>query len=132
MQVVIMGAGRTGVLLADRLLAGGHGVTMIDWNPRSFLRLPDNFLGDTVLGNALDQDVLRRAGIESADVFLAATAGDNRNIMAAQMVRELFDVPRVITRIKDPIRAEIYRVRGIEVDCRTIAGADAILTLLES
>lgn len=131
MHVVIMGAGRTGTRLAERLTGAGERVTMIDWNPRAFGRLPEDFQGTTVVGNAMDQDVLRRAGIDSADVFVAATSGDNRNIMAGQVVKQVFAVPKVISRIKDPIRAEIYRRRGIEVDCRTIEGADAILRLIE-
>jgi trk system potassium uptake protein TrkA len=74
--------------------------------------------------------VLRSAGIESADVFVAATSGDNRNIMAGQIARNIFHVPKVISRIKDPIRAEIYAQLGIEVDCRTIQGAQVILGML--
>lgn len=131
MRVVIMGSGRTGKRLADRLLSTGHDVTLIDWSSRAFDGLPDDFSGETVLGNGLDQDILRQAGIESADVFVAATAGDNRNIMAAQIVQHVFAVSRVITRIKDPIRADFYRSRGIEVDCRTTAGADAVLHLVD-
>lgn len=132
MRVVIMGAGRTGTRLAERLVLDGQHVTIIDWDPRAFARLPEDFEGRTVLGNAMDQDVLRRAGIASADAFVAATSGDNRNIMAAQVVQQVFAVPKVISRIKDPIRAEIYSSRGIEVDSRTLAGSELILDLVES
>lgn len=132
MRVVIMGAGRTGARLAQSLVEDGQDVTVIDWDHSAFARLPEDFGGRTVFGNAMDQDVLRRAGISSADAFVAATSGDNRNIMAAEIVQQVFAVPKVITRIKDPIRAEIYRERGIEVDCRTTIGAELILDLVES
>lgn len=132
MRIVIMGAGRTGSRLAESLVRDGQNVTVIDWDQDAFGRLPEDFAGRTVLGNAMDQDVLRRAGIASADAFVAATSGDNRNIMAAEIVQQEFAVPKVITRIKDPIRAEIYRARGIEVDCRTTAGSELILELVES
>jgi trk system potassium uptake protein TrkA len=130
MRVVIMGSGRTGSLLAEKLDAAQHDVTVIDWNQAAYARLSETFRGRLVTGNAVDQDVLRSAGIESADVFVAATSGDNRNIMAGQIARNIFHVPKVISRIKDPIRAEIYAQLGIEVDCRTIQGAQVILGML--
>lgn len=130
MRVIIMGAGRTGSRLAVMLEQAGHQVAVVDWNTNAFSRLPENFAGETILGNAVDQEVLRDAGIEEADVFVAATSGDNRNIMASQIAREVFGVPKVISRIKDPIRAEIYSQMGIEVDCRTIEGANIILDVI--
>lgn len=131
MHVVIMGSGRTGSLLASMLSTGGHDVSVIDWNPGAFNRLSEDFSGQTVVGNAVDQDVLRTARIESADAFVAATSGDNRNIMAGQIVQHVFAVPKVISRIKDPSRAEIYSQLGIEVDCRTTEGTQVILDLLQ-
>ncbi|MBV9281607.1 MAG: TrkA family potassium uptake protein [Chloroflexi bacterium] len=130
MRVVIMGCGRTGSLLAAMLDGDGHDVAIVDWNQSAFTRLPDAFRGRTIVGNGVDQDVLRLAGVESAEAFVAATSGDNRNIMAAQIAQHMFRVPRVISRIKDPIRAAIYGQLGIEVDCRTIEGVDAILELI--
>ena len=79
----------------------------------------------------MDQDILRSAGIEQADAFVATTSGDNRNIMAGQIAEHVFRVPRVISRIKDPIRAEIYGRLGIKVDCRTIEGARIILDRIQ-
>lgn len=131
MRVVIMGAGRTGAMLADMLAQAQHDVTVIDWNPSAFDRLPDTFGGSTVLGNALDQDVLRTAGIESADAFVAATSGDNRNIVASQIAQTVFHVPRVVARIKDPDRACFFEQRGILVDCRTSAGSQVLLEIAE-
>jgi trk system potassium uptake protein TrkA len=128
-RVVIMGCGRTGARLATMLSEAGHDVTIIDWQDSAFSRLPEDFAGATFVGNAVDQDVLRAAGIESADAFVAATSGDNRNIIASQIAQHAFRVPRVISRIKDPIRAEIFGELGISVDCRTSEGAKLILAI---
>lgn len=130
MRVVIMGSGRTGSLLADMLDRANHEVTILDWDPLAFSRLPDGFSGRTVVGNAVDEDVLRSAGIEMADVFVAATSGDNRNVMASQIAKQVFRVPKVVSRIKDPIRAEIYKALGIRVDCRTTEGVKVLQELL--
>ena len=130
MRVVIVGCGRVGSLTAQKLSDAGHDVTVVDWDERAFHRLPPNFSGRTVRGNAIEQDTLRKADVKQADVFLAATGGDNRNIMTSQIAKRMFEVPKVIARIKDPERARIYRERSIEVDCRTIAGAAAILDRL--
>jgi trk system potassium uptake protein TrkA len=130
-RVLIMGSGRTGALLAGMLDRAGHSVTVVDWNPSTFEHLDDTFAGRTVIGNALDQDVLRGAGILSADCFVAATGGDNRNIMASEIARRVFRVPRVIARIKDPERAKFFHELGLEVDCRTAAGAELLLDLAE-
>lgn len=132
MRVIIAGLGRTSSLLASKLAGAGQDVTVIDWNPRAFSLLPDDFPGQIVQGNVLDQETLRRANIEQADVFVAATEGDNRNIMAAQIAQRVFNVPKVITRIKDPSRADIYREFGIEVDCRTSAGVRTVIDLVEA
>ena len=105
-------------------------MVVIDWTDSAFDRLPDNFAGRTVLGNAVDHDVLRLAGIESADAFVAATSGDNRNIMAGQIASFLFHVPKVIVRIKDPDRAEIFGHMGIQVDCRTNQGVKKVLEVV--
>lgn len=125
-----MGCGRTGSRLADMLASAQHDVAVVDWDERAFTRLSDDFPGTVVHGNAMNQDSLRRAGIEAADVFVAATSGDNRNVMASQVAQQVFHVPRVISRIKDPIRADIYSQLGIQVDCRTTAGAEAVLELI--
>jgi trk/ktr system potassium uptake protein len=129
MRVVIMGSGRTGSRLARMLAEAGHDVCVVDWNEAAFDRLGDDFNGDSVLGNAIDADVLREAGIERADVFVAATSGDNRNIMASEVARHLFQVPRVVCRVKDPNRARIFTQMDIQVDCRTLEGANAILEI---
>lgn len=129
--VLIMGCGRTGARLAEMLDADGHEVTVVDWDAASFDHLPETYGGRAVVGNALDQDVLRAAGITGVDSFVAATGGDNRNIMASQIARHVFAVPRVIARIKDPDRAEFFHNLGLEVDCRTSEGARLLLDLVD-
>jgi trk system potassium uptake protein TrkA len=132
MKVVIMGCGRVGAALTKLLTAEGHVVTIIDQNSDAFNRLGQDFPHQQmVLGDGTDEDVLRRAGIEDADAFVAVTNGDNRNILAAQIVREQFEVPKVVSRIYDPIRQETYNAMGLESICPTIVGAklfrDALL-----
>ena len=114
MKVIIVGCGRVGSTLARKLDEEGHEVTVIDLNESQFSRLGENFTGKTIKGTGIDEDVLRSAGIEEADAFVAATNGDNRNIMASQIAKEIFKVPHVITRIYDPIRADMYRELGID------------------
>ena len=132
MRVVILGCGRTGANLARMLAAEGHQVTVIDKARASFSRLGPDFTGNMVIGIGIDEDVLRRAGIEGAEAFVAVTNGDNTNAMSAQMARDIFGVPRVICRIYDPLRAEIYRKLGLEVICPTLWGATQIKGILES
>jgi trk system potassium uptake protein TrkA len=114
MKAVIMGCGRVGAQLTDMLDAEGHEVTVLDIDALSFKRLSSTFGGTALIGNGIDQEALKRAGIERADVFVAVTQGDNRNIMAAQIAKHIFNVPRVICRIYDPLRQEIYEMLGIE------------------
>ncbi|GBD15073.1 Trk system potassium uptake protein TrkA [bacterium HR25] len=114
MKVVIMGCGRVGAELAAQLDREGHQVTVLDINPDALRRLPPDFRGRRVVGNGIDQDVLRRVGVGDADAFIAVTQGDNRNVMAAQIAKEIFGVRKVVCRIYDPIREEIYRGLGLE------------------
>lgn len=113
MKAVIMGCGRVGSAVATELLAAGHEVALVDVDSSAFRLLPEGFPGKTVVGNGVDKDVLRAAGIEGADVFMALAYGDNRNAMAAQVAKHLFGVPRVIARIYDPARSEIYQELGV-------------------
>jgi len=132
MRVVILGCGRTGAQLSKMLAAEGHQVTIVDKERAAFTRLGPDFGGAMVIGIGIDEDVLRRAGIEGAEAFVAVTNGDNTNAMAAQMARDIFGVPRVICRIYDPLRAEIYRKLGLEVICPTLWGATHIQEILVS
>jgi trk system potassium uptake protein len=119
MNVIILGCGRVGSTMARLMYHDGHNVTVIDLLSESFRRLGNRFKGQRVIGNGLDEDVLKRAGIESCDVFVTVTQGDNRNIMVAQIAREIYHVPKVLTRINDPIRADAYRRVGIVTICGT-------------
>ncbi len=114
MKVIIMGCGRLGAQLADFLDQDGHEVTILDVDAYSFRRLPPSFKGMALLGNGLDEDLLKKAGIEQADAFVAVTQGDNRNIMAAQMVKHIFKVPKVLCRIYDPLRRDLFTLLGLE------------------
>lgn len=127
MKAMIVGCGRVGAGLAGELARAGHQVTILDTSTRAFDRLPADFGGDAVRGNGIDEDVLRRAGLEGSDVFLALTEGDNRNVLMAQLARETFAVPRVIAKVNDPVRAEAYAALGLAVLCRTLILESALL-----
>ncbi len=126
MRIIIMGCGRVGAALAGMFATQRHEVTVIDQSQQAFTRLSKEFPGGKLLGNGLDEDVLKRAGIERADCFVAVTNGDNRNIMAAQIAKHNFHVPRVICRIYDPIRQQVYAELGLESVCPTTIGAQLI------
>jgi trk system potassium uptake protein len=128
MRVIIVGCGRVGALTASELDQRGEQVTVIDQNPRAFNRLPTNFSGDTVRGNGTDEDVMRSAGAEQADLLMSLTEGDNRNALAAQLAKHTFNVPRVIAKVNDPLRAEAYRALGLETICRTVILSKALIT----
>jgi trk system potassium uptake protein TrkA len=123
--VIIMGCGRVGARVAQMLTRAGHEVTVMDVKSSAFSRLGDDFHGTTVLGNGIDQEVLKRAGIERADAFVAATQGDNRNIMASQIAKHIFGVKRVVTRIYDPLRSDTFAALGLQALSPTIIGANA-------
>ena len=131
MFIVIMGCGRVGARVASQLSRAGHEVSILDVNEKAFSRLETDFAGNTLVGNGLDVDVLRRAGIERADAFAAVTQGDNRNIMASQVARHIFNVPKVVTRIYDPLRQETFELLGIEAISPTVLGADKVLEILD-
>jgi trk system potassium uptake protein len=127
MKVVIMGCGRVGARIASLLDHSGNAITVIDTDSRAFRRLPAGFGGETVIGTGIDEDVLRKAGIEEADAFIVVTNGDNRNIMAAQVARLIFEVPMVICRIYDPVREDTYRRLGLTTVCPTTTISAIIL-----
>ncbi|HEU0164506.1 MAG TPA: TrkA family potassium uptake protein [Thermomicrobiales bacterium] len=127
MNVVIMGCGRVGARVASLLDHNGHNVTVIDTHSSAFKRLSTEYRGDTLIGTGIDEDVLRAAGIEEAHAFIAVTNGDNRNIMAAQVARAIFNVPEVIVRIYDPVREDTYRRLGLTTVCPTTTVSALIL-----
>lgn len=131
MHVIILGCGRAGARLARTLEEEGHDVHVIDKDPTAFHLLGADFKGHTVAGIGFDQDVLREAGIERADAFIAVSGGDNSNIVASVTAKDTYRVPRVITRIYDPRRAEIYRHMGIPTVAPVTWGINKIKDLLE-
>ena len=130
MNVLIMGCGRTGAAIAERLDGDGHQVTMLDLDAGQFRRLPDGFGGRMAVGNGMDMDALERAGAREADAFIAVTQGDNRNFFASQLAREVFGVRDVVCRVKDPERGEIFGQLGLRTYSPTSAGAEAIIAML--
>ena len=125
-RVIIVGCGRVGAELAGLLDADGHDVTIIDPNVETFRRLTTGFRGTVLAGDGLDEELLRRAGVDQADAFIALTDGDNHNIMASEIAKHVHQVPTVISQIKDPLRGEAFDALGIESVSPTVLGADRI------
>ncbi len=132
MKIVIMGCGRVGAQLAGLLDAEGHVVTVLDTDSYSFRRLPPEFNGTALIGSGANEETLKKAGIEEADIFVALTQGDNRNVMAAQIAKHIFNVPRVVCRIYDPLRQELYNTLGLETFSPTTIFAQMLKEKLES
>jgi trk system potassium uptake protein TrkA len=132
MKVLIMGCGRVGGRLASLLDEDGHEVTVLDNDIYSFRRLPPTFGGAALFGNGIDQEALKKAGIEEVDVFVAMTQGDNRNVMSCQIAKHIFNVPRVMCRIYDPLREEMYSALGLETISPTKVFAQLLREKLES
>jgi trk system potassium uptake protein TrkA len=132
MRVVIMGCGRTGAALATQLCQAGHDVHVLDSDPSSFRFLGKSFSGQTHVGNGIDLDTLRRIGVERADVFVSTTAGDNRNVMAAQIAKHLFGVRIVATRVFDPLREQMYRNLGLRTINPTRVQARRLQKIIEA
>lgn len=130
MKVIIMGCGRVGEQVARLMADEGHDVTVIDYDQAALDRLGPDFKGRKVKGVGFDRDVLIRAGIEDADAFAATSSSDNANIVAARIARNVFHVPRVVARLYDPRRAEIYRRLGLVTISSVQWGATRIHELL--
>ncbi|MER5968824.1 TrkA family potassium uptake protein [Streptomyces sp. NPDC002055] len=130
MHIVIMGCGRVGSALAQTLEQQGHTVAVVDQDPTAFRRLGSGFGGRRVTGVGFDQDTLREAGIEEAGAFAAVSSGDNSNIIAARVAREMFGVENVAARIYDPRRAEVYQRLGIPTVATVRWTADQMLRRL--
>ena len=126
MYVIIVGCGRVGSELAKLLSSEGHNVVVVDRSPKSFDRLGKTFNGMTLVGNGFDVELLKQAGIAQADAFCSVTNGDNSNIVAAQVAKKIFKVPKVIARVYDPSRADIYKSLGLDIISGTILFAAMI------
>ena len=125
--VVIVGCGRLGSILANRLSREGHSVVVIDRNGSTFEDLSPDFSGFRVEGDATQMAVLKEAKLQRADVLIATTHDDNINLMVAQVAQKILDVPRVLARVFDPRREKIYTQMGIETICPTSVAAEMFL-----
>ncbi len=132
MHIVVIGCGRVGARLASLLSRSGHTVAVIDKNPAAFERLERSFGGTTHAGVGIDRKVLQEAGIDRADALATVTNGDNTNFVAASLAVEDFHVPRVVARIADPMRAEIYSRLGVTTISTTTWASARIHDLLVS
>ena len=130
MKLIIIGCGGVGAGLAQTLSQRGHAVTMVDKDPVTFERLGSMFKGQTVLGGGLDREVLLQAGIERADGLAAVTGSDETNVVAARLARQVFRVPRVVARLYDPRKAEVYRRLGLQTINPVTWGINRIAELL--
>ena len=130
MKVIIMGCGRVGEQVARLMVEDGHTVTVIDYDAAALDRLGADFKGRRVLGVGFDREVLLDAGIEDADAFAATSSSDNANIVAARIARHIFHVPRVVARLYEPSRAEVYQRLGLVTISSTTWGAQRIQELL--
>ena len=131
MFVIIMGCGRLGAQLAIMMQHDGHEVAILDIDKMAFDHLDVDFTGRKILGDGTDQDALRRAGAERADAFVAATRGDNRNALAAQIAKHVFQIERVSCVIFDPMREEVYRDLGLRTINPTKLEAELLRELIE-
>ncbi len=130
MKVIIAGCGRVGALLATRFSAEGHDVAVIDKDPAAFKRLGKAFKGTTVKGLVFDRDVLTKAGADMADAFVAVTSGDNSNVVSSTIARDIYRIPKVVARIFDPRRADIYRRLGIPTISSVSWAVNEIMSLV--
>lgn len=130
MNVLVVGCGKVGSQLSNVLSQMGHDVAVIDPDAEHFNSLADDFTGYTVTGVPIDQDVLRKGGISDCDAVAAVTNDDNINVMVCQLASEIFKVPRVLARIYDPRRGNVFSHFGLHTVCPTNLSVDAIYSML--
>ena len=130
MKIIIMGCGRVGSQVSWLLLSQGHEVTVIDHDANALAKLGLDFKGKVVRGLGFDQSVLHEADIEHTEGFVAASSSDNANIVAARIARNIFHVPRVVARLYDPLRAEVYQRLGLTTISTTGWGAERIVEVM--
>ena len=126
MNIIIVGCGRVGSELAKLLSSEGHNVVIVDKNPEAFNKLGGTFNGLTLVGNGFSDEILKAAGIEKANAFCAVSNGDNANIMASQIAKTIFKVPKVVARVYDPKKAQIYKTLGLDIISGTMLFAAMI------
>ncbi|HEX7625526.1 MAG TPA: NAD-binding protein [Gaiellaceae bacterium] len=127
MKALVIGCGRVGSTIALNLHNEGWEVTVVDENEDALSRLGESWRGAFVVGHGMDTDLLREAGIEDADAVVAATDGDNTNIVIGQVAQKRFDIECVVVRLLDPARADFYAARGMRTVCPTSVAIDALM-----
>jgi trk system potassium uptake protein TrkA len=130
MHVIVIGCGRVGSRLASLLSSLGHSVAVIDRNAQAFEELGTSFSGSRLVGVGFDREILTKAGINHADAVVAVTGGDNSNVVAATIALDDFHVPRVVARIADPVRAELFAKLGITTISPTLWASAHIYELI--
>ena len=132
MNALIIGCGRVGSTIARHLQKEGWDVTVVDESEDALSRLGENWPGRFVRGHGMDTDLLREAGIEDADALVAATDGDNTNIVIAQVAQKRFGIECVVARLLDPARADFYQKRGLRTVCPTKTAIDSLTEAVRS
>ena len=130
MYIIIAGCGTVGSGLASKLSREGHDIAVIDNDESSFRRLDDDFQGLRVVGVPIDQDILKKAGIDQADALAAVTPDDNMNIMVSQVAKDICGISRVVARIYDPAREDVFHQFGLETICPTNLSVETIASIL--
>lgn len=130
MNIIIMGCGRVGSQVSQLLVRHGHAVTVIDHDANALAKLGKDFKGKVIQGLGFDKNVLLDAGVETAEGFVATSSSDNANIVAARIARNIFRVPRVVARLYDPVRAEVYQRLGLTTISSTQWGAERIVEVV--
>ena len=131
MKIVILGCSRVGALLASWLVSQKNEVSIIDLDASAFRRLDKDLDVTQIVGMGVDYDILKKAGIEKANAFIAVTNSDNTNLTAAQIAQGKFKVSKVITRVYDPKRAKTFEEIGLNIICPTITATEEIKTFLQ-
>jgi trk system potassium uptake protein len=132
MNAIVIGSGRVGSTIALRLAKEGWDVTVVDEKEEVLGRLGENWRGGFVVGHGMDTEVLRQAGIETADAVVVCTSGDNTNIVIGQVAQKRFDIGCVVVRLLDPARAEFYAQRGMRTVCPTSTAIDVLTDAVRS
>lgn len=132
MNILVIGCGKVGAALCNSLSAQGHDVSVISDNSGQFTNLSPDFNGYTTLGVVIDQDVLKRAGIENCDALAAVTSDDNTNLMVIQLAKEFFHIPRVFARVNDPKKNDVFTEFGLETICPTNLTVATLCSALHS
>ncbi len=130
MQIIVAGCGKVGSQFARIMSEEGHDVAVVDSNSENFKLLGHGFHGITVRGVPIDEDILKHAGIQSADGFAAVTPDDNINMMACQIAKEIFRVPRIFARIQDPVKEQVFYQFGVHTVCPTNMAVEEFRALM--